>query len=90
MKLDDKNATIFEKAHAGFLICYAANPIGFGAWRLSIVRDGASGHYPISEDLFLGSREDAYAEAERLNRERLKLPVKSVMDIIAGSMRNWR
>ena len=91
MKLSDEVAKAFKEAHEGHLIAYVPSMMEApGLWRLSIVRDETEGHYPISEDYFMGSRAAAQAEADRLNRDLLKLPVRSVLDIVASSMRGSR
>jgi hypothetical protein len=56
-------------------------------WILSIVVDGACGHYPLSTHFACGSERDMTEVARHLNRERLKLPTLTVSTIIAQSMR---
>jgi hypothetical protein len=89
MKLADTTAGLLESLHEGHQIAYVASHYTAGVWRLSIVRDGESGHYPVSEDdAWMGTQEEANAEAHRLNRERLKLPIGFETAIICQSMRN--
>lgn len=88
MQLDNIFADAIEAMHKGYLIAYTSSHFVGKSFRLSIVRDGESGHYPISEDAFLGTEKEAVDEARRLNKERLKLPLESEAAIIIQSMRN--
>lgn len=86
-QLSDGHAAIIEAAHKGHLFAYAASHLTGTTWRLSIVRDGESGHYPVSGSYYFMSETEAHAEANRLNRERLRLPRDHAESIIAQSMR---
>jgi hypothetical protein len=57
-------------------------------WRLTIVVDGESGHYPLSPFVAHGTETEMQELANRLNRDRLKLPVMTAMHLIAQSMRS--
>lgn len=85
MKLDDKHAHLLEGVHKDHLFCYAETMIADGVWRLSIVRDQEVGHYPISEDWFMGTEQQARNEAE--HRMRLKLPSNVAASIVGQSMK---
>jgi len=85
--LIDEVAEILERKHTGHLIAYAASHLSGEIWCLSIVRDGEEGHYPLPHQLFCGTIRQAFGEAARLNRERLRLPTTYVASIVARSMR---
>lgn len=68
--------------------CYLAVPdYNTRVWRLSIIERGVAGHFPISEDFFVGGEQEAQALAERLNSERLNLPSRDIAAIIASTLR---
>jgi hypothetical protein len=57
-----------------------------GPWRLAIATKNYRGYYPISDDYFVGSKQDMEAEAERLNQSRLGILKREAMMIVAASM----
>jgi len=83
---------IIEGAHRSQVgatnFCYWAVPAtrDHSLFRLVIVRRTENGYYPVSDDYFLGWRKEGYAEADRLNRDRLALMPKQAALIVADSM----
>jgi hypothetical protein len=59
-----------------------------GAYALSIVIDGVTGHYPLPERFAFGDETTMQAVAEHLNRERLHLPANTVTGLVLRSMRS--
>lgn len=69
--------------------CYTA-AMRDGRSCISIVEAGKPGHYPLSEDYFAGTEAEAYAEAAKLNRERLDIGPREASVIVASSMADWK
>jgi hypothetical protein len=55
-------------------------------YQLSIVEEGVGGHFPLSEDVCLGTYQEARQLAIQLNRERLDVLPKHAAQIVASSM----
>jgi hypothetical protein len=77
-----------ETSFAGKLFCYTS--VGYdggGGYVLSVVVDGERGHQPLSPSVAYGSQGTMLKLVADLNRDRLRLPADSVVQIIAQSMR---
>lgn len=92
---EDQYLKIIEAAHRKRCgdrhFCYVATPMFHytgRCWRISVTADDISGHIPITEDRYLGSRREMEAEADRLNNKRLDLPRREAARIVAASMAN--
>lgn len=84
---------ILENAHrercgSDRLFCYTASHCNNSEnlWRLSLVEENEPGHFPLSEDIAIGSEAKMRALAEKLNRERLKMTPSQAVFIVASSM----
>ena len=75
-----------HRARTG-VFCYVATlRIRPNTWGLSIVERNVDGHFPVSEDYFLGPQEAAQREAATLNSSRLGLTEREAARIVASSM----
>jgi hypothetical protein len=81
--------SLIETAHrnrVGMAFCYCATRWVADLWRLSIVERGVPGHFPITEDLFLGSEYEAINKAAELNLRSLGLSSREAATMVASSM----
>lgn len=69
-----------------YTTCIIESGEGKDLCRLTITVEGQSGHHPVSDDVFLGTRQQVNAEARRLNRERLGITPGEAEDIILSSI----
>ncbi len=86
----DALCSAVERPFRGRVFAYVATQDQhiIGAWRMSIVVDGESGHYPLINHFAYGSETDLRELADRLNRERLKLPRVTELALIGQSLRS--
>lgn len=81
--------TALERAHRDRTgtFCYIAVQRSFDRlWALSIVERYVDGHFPVSEDWFLGTESQMKREALRLNSDRLGVSPSEAVEIICTSM----
>lgn len=89
---DDEYLDIIERAHTQNCgkghFCYYETQYHTGSklWRLSVVDDNTSGHWPLSDDRWLGYEREMIATARRLNKSRLGLTQREAAVIVAKSM----
>jgi hypothetical protein len=88
--MSDLMLKIYEDAHrkrcgTGRAFCYMETLRRDNVYGLSIVEQDEPGHFPLPE-LGCGARKQMRELAERLNRERLKIPPRLAAIIIASSM----
>jgi len=85
--------TSIEEAHRNRCgserrFCYAAahSPEGTSVWVLTIVEEDEPGHFPVSDDIFLGDEKTAWDRAHELNRTRLGILARESAMIVASTM----
>ncbi len=83
---DDLLAAV-ERPFRGKLFAYVTHA-EHGAYALSIVVDGETGHYPLSPHVAYGRETEVREVAQKLNRDRLRLPSATVVQLLTQSMRN--
>lgn len=66
--------------------CYVATMITLDTWRLSIVEAFEPGHYPISEDFFVGTKHHAERKAVELNSRRLDIGPREAAILVSTTM----
>lgn len=76
--------TLIEVAERVYAFVGTVDPVG--QWRLSVVLDGETGHFPVQE-VEPGEREAMYRRAAALNSE-LGLSDRTVAHLILQSMRS--
>lgn len=76
-----------ENAHKRRTFCYVATQWLGDHWRISIAERYTDGHFPLSEDFFLGSEQQAQNKAADLNLERLGIGALDAAEIVASTMR---
>jgi hypothetical protein len=96
---EDERLKLLEQVHrdrVGDAFCYCATEWLMedsrgrkhktGLWRLSFVEMNEYGHFPITEDMFLGTEGEMKSKAAELNLKRLDLTPRMAAKIIASSM----
>jgi hypothetical protein len=77
-----------ERVGSDGAFCYCATQYfdSLTLWRLSFVERNEPGHFPITDDLFLGTEIEMKRKAAELNLHRLNLSSQEAAVIIASSM----
>lgn len=88
---EGERLALLEQVHrdrVGNAFCYCATRYFTSQtlWRLSFVEMNEPGHFPITDDLFLGSEHAMKGKAAELNLKRLDLSSHDAARIIASSM----
>ena len=85
---EDTYLDIVEHAHRQRTgqFCYVATAITNEWWRLSIVEREVDGHFPLSEDFFLGTENEAQRKAVELNSRRLDIGPRAAALLVASTM----